>query len=141
VWNSTGSDVNQPLSFSDRSCDLIVLFQTAPRWLCPPAPREAPRAGDQGYPDRVAMGKSAPVGDVPFVALGELEQFGVGGEAGLEFLPRGLAFGRDVLGRPVALMGPVALQHVAGDGRLVDFVDSVRDAHRRGRGVHRLDRR
>ena len=60
---------------------------------------------------------------------------------GCELLPRRFALGREVLGRPVALVGAVALEHVAGDGGLVHLVDAVGDAHGGRRGVHGLDRR
>ena len=71
-------------------------------------------------------------GDVLGVAVGQLAQLcGSAWKRRLELLPRLLALGRDVLGRPVALVRAVALEHVAGDGRLVHLVDAVGDAHRR----------
>src|SRR6187200_636776 len=76
--------------------------------------------------------------DVLGVALGEGAQLRIGLEPRLELLPRLLALGREVLGRPVTLVRAVTLEHVAGDGRLVHFVDTIGDSHRGCGGVHRL---
>ena len=51
-----------------------------------------------------AQARSAAAGEVLRVAVGELAQLGIGLEQRLELLPRLLALGREVLGRPVALV-------------------------------------
>src|SRR3954452_7976619 len=58
----------------------------------------------------------ATVGEVLLVLLGRRGERRVGVELRLHLLPRLRALGRDVLGGPVALVRPVALQHIAGDG-------------------------
>src|SRR5689334_15538335 len=73
----------------------------------------------------------AAIGEVLLVLLGRRGQRRVGIELRLHLLPRLRALGRDVLGGPVPLVRAVALEHVAGDGRLVHLVDTVGDAHRR----------
>src|SRR6185312_3295675 len=51
-----------------------------------------------------------------------------------------LPLGREVLGVPQALMGPVVLEHVAGHGDLMDLIDPVHDAHGGRARPHRLQR-
>src|SRR4051794_8386834 len=92
-------------------------------------------------PTRSVRRSSAAVGGGLLLVLRRLGEVGTGVEDGLELLPRLLALGRVVLGRPVALVGPVPLEHPTRDGCLVDLVDTVGDAHRRRRRVHGLDGR
>src|SRR5262249_17283963 len=101
--------------------------------------RQSGKAGIQGAAPAAAL-RSVPAGEIPPVGLGEGSQVWVVVELRLELPPRVFTFGGDVLGRPVALVRPVASQDVARYRRLVHFVDAVGDAHGRRRRVHRLDR-
>src|SRR5215470_6968567 len=110
------------------SCAARARASARPMPLAPPLTTATEPAGRMSAPPRL----SGPVGPGG--------QVRVGGDLLRELLPGLLALGGQVLGRPGALVRVVALEHVAGHGDLVHFVDPVGDRHRRRGGVHRLQR-